>query len=482
MGVRNHCETGEATFGSFRLKQGWHSTWAGEKSKGIVGRQGPSPEDNLHVACLWSRLQSHRIVDALGVQMSLFRREAIEHQQRRLFGETTIHLPVSLVTASLLGVALCVGFLVLLSLTPFPRKEVVSGRLEPAAGLAEVTQPVGTTVVSVEVAMGDLVEKGTLLARLEEDLSNEEGRTAGLEAANLQSRRLEARRQFESTLASYRLQERGYLDRAEAADAEVANLQDQIVLRSKQVVLAREQLARIQGLLEQGYVSRIEADRRADSVLQGEAALLDLRRLAASRASAAMALRNEARVASADADQQAALQKEKISELDQADVAISQRTNGALLAPVRGRIAAINILPGRPKGPGPAVVIEGEGKEMYAVLSLPSKARGFVEKGQEVRIMVDAFPFQRFGLVDGRVDSVAQSPAPLDITVPKSADGREDAYLVRVALKSNSVTAYGRSHDLRPGMKVRAHIILERRSLITWLLDPLAAARAEAAL
>jgi membrane fusion protein len=154
--------------------------------------------------------------------MSLFRREAIEHQQRRLFGETTIHLPVSLVTASLLGVALCVGFLVLLSLTPFPRKEVVSGRLEPAAGLAEVTQPVGTTVVSVEVAMGDLVEKGTLLARLEEDLSNEEGRTAGLEAANLQSRRLEARRQFESTLASYRLQERGYLDRAEAADAEVA--------------------------------------------------------------------------------------------------------------------------------------------------------------------------------------------------------------------------------------------------------------------
>ena len=96
--------------------------------------------------------------------------------------------------------------------------------------------------------------------------------------------------------------------------------------------------------------------------------------------------------------------------------------------------------------------------------------------------MVDAFPFQRFGLVDGRVDSVAQSPAPLDIAVPKSADGREDAYLVRVALKSSSVTAYGRRHDLRPGMKVRAHIILERRSLITWLLDPLAAAKAEAAI
>lgn len=418
----------------------------------------------------------------LGVQMSLFRREAIEHQQRRLFGEATIHLPVSLVAASSLGIALCAGFLVLFSLTPFPRKEVVSGRLEPAAGLAEVTQPIGATVVSVNVAVGDFVEKGTLLARLEEDLSNEEGRTAGLEAANLKSRRLEARRQFEATLASYRLQEKGYLERAEAADAEVANLQDQIALRSKQVTLAREQLTRIQGLLAQGYVSRIEADRRADSVLQGEAALLDLSRLAASRASAATELRNQARVAGADADRQAALQEEKISELDQAEVVISQRTNGALLAPIRGRIAAVNILPGRPTGPGPAVVIEGEGSGMYAVLSLPSKARGFVERGQEVRVMVDAFPFQRFGLVDGKVESVAQSPGPLDIAVPKPAEALEDAYLVRVALKSNSVTAYGKRHDLRPGMQVRAHIILERRSLITWLLDPVAAARAEAAL
>lgn len=52
MSARNHRKAGEAAFSGFRLKQGWYAAGAGEKSKGIVGRQGPSPENNLHVACL----------------------------------------------------------------------------------------------------------------------------------------------------------------------------------------------------------------------------------------------------------------------------------------------------------------------------------------------------------------------------------------------------------------------------------------------
>lgn len=417
--------------------------------------------------------------DAPEVRMPLFRREAIEHQQRRLFGQATIHLPVSLAAASVLAVTLCVGFLALLSITSFPRKEVVSGRLDPAGGLAEVTQPAGSTVVSVDVGVGDFVEQGAILARLEEDLSNEAGRTAGLEAAGLEAQRREARRQLEAARSSSRLQQEGLLQKARTAEAEARNLEEQIALRSRQLDLAREQLARIQGLLEQGYVSRIEADRRADAVIRAEADLLDLRRQSASRTGAALELRNAALVAGAEADRLAAVQKEKITELDQAEIGIDRRTNGALLSPIRGRVAAVNILPGRPAAPGPAIVIEGEGRGMYAVLSLPSHARGFIEKGQEVRIMVDAFPFQRFGLVEGRVDSVAQSPAPLALAASKPGEG---AYLVRVALKTSYVVAYGKRHDLRPGMGVRAHIILERRSLMTWLLDPLAAARAEAAL
>ncbi|MCJ8273933.1 MAG: hypothetical protein MJK04_31605, partial [Psychrosphaera sp.] len=49
----------------------------------------------------------------------------------------------------------------------------------------------------------------------------------------------------------------------------------------------------------------------------------------------------------------------------------------------------------------------------------------------------------------------------------------EAVYLVDVSLQSPYVTAYGRDIDLQAGMSLNADIILEKRTLMQWLLDPL---------
>jgi membrane fusion protein len=49
----------------------------------------------------------------------------------------------------------------------------------------------------------------------------------------------------------------------------------------------------------------------------------------------------------------------------------------------------------------------------------------------------------------------------------------EPLYRVLVALDQQTVSAYGRLEPLKPGMTVDADILLDRRRLIEWVLEPL---------
>ena len=51
------------------------------------------------------------------------------------------------------------------------------------------------------------------------------------------------------------------------------------------------------------------------------------------------------------------------------------------------------------------------------------------------------------------------------------------AYRAIVELERPDIEAYGRRVPLQPDMLLRADIILERRTLVEWILDPLRSAR-----
>ena len=52
----------------------------------------------------------------------------------------------------------------------------------------------------------------------------------------------------------------------------------------------------------------------------------------------------------------------------------------------------------------------------------------------------------------------------------------EPVFRVRVRLSQNAVSAYGEQMPLQPGMLLAADVIVDKRSLLEWLLDPLYAA------
>lgn len=150
-------------------------------------------------------------------------------------------------------------------------------------------------------------------------------------------------------------------------------------------------------------------------------------------------------------------------------VATAQRDVEAstILAPLDGQITRLAV-----RGPGETVQ-QGQTVAELAPLGEPLvfEARvstsdiGRVSTGQRVKAKVDAYPHQRYGLVDGHVSDV--SP---DVTVT----GREPAaFSVLVTPELRTQRSSRRSIPLRLGLTATAEIVTARRRLVELLLRSL---------
>jgi membrane fusion protein len=88
-----------------------------------------------------------------------------------------------------------------------------------------------------------------------------------------------------------------------------------------------------------------------------------------------------------------------------------------------------------------------------------------------------AYPYQKFGHSRGVIASVSRSaiePAELPAMFAGGAAGSpaEALYRITVALERQHVTAYGKAAPLQPGMQLDADVLLERRRLFEWVLEP----------
>lgn len=93
---------------------------------------------------------------------------------------------------------------------------------------------------------------------------------------------------------------------------------------------------------------------------------------------------------------------------------------------------------------------------------------GFVKVGQDVRLRVDAYPCEEFGVIRGKVSRVENYPEVSD-------DKRTtvSTYRVDVLPERDWISVGPKRADLKVGMNVHADVVVRRRSVIQLLLDPL---------
>jgi HlyD family secretion protein len=112
---------------------------------------------------------------------------------------------------------------------------------------------------------------------------------------------------------------------------------------------------------------------------------------------------------------------------------------------------------------------------------------GFVRSGQDVKLKLAAFQFQKYGMIEGVVRHISA-----DATEAPSANTRSDAlggrdrpmgplaYRALVELKQQELAVGGAKYALAPGMQVSSEIRLGTRSILEYVLSPVQKAWHEA--
>ena len=114
---------------------------------------------------------------------------------------------------------------------------------------------------------------------------------------------------------------------------------------------------------------------------------------------------------------------------------------------------------------------------------------GFVNPGQDAVIKIDAFPFTRFGSIQGKVQRVSRDAVeerdalamadPMTSVRPGGAQagvgskGPSLVFPAFVRLDHSTINIDGKDIPLSPGMTVTVEILTGRRRAIDYVLSPL---------
>jgi membrane fusion protein len=173
--------------------------------------------------------------------------------------------------------------------------------------------------------------------------------------------------------------------------------------------------------------------------------------------------------ASANARAQAVSVQSQRTQLDQQMAQLDAAKGYALTSPISGTVTALTARLGQPAAQAQQLmVVVPDGGRARVELYVPTSAAGFLKKGQEVRLAVDAFPYQTFGTVDARIADISST------VIAKQTDkGPVPIYLVTAELSRSSIEAFGKARPLVSGMTLTARIVTRRQSLFEWLFEPL---------
>lgn len=384
---------------------------------------------------------------------------------------------------------------------------VAEGRLVPRSQLKIVQPAEGGVLRDILVSEGERVRAGQLLGRMDVRLAQADAAALDAELAlrHLQLRRIDAELRSERLVRGesdpgplYAQVEAQREARVQAYQNSLAEERAVIARAKREMQVAQETRAKLAGslpvLLEQeraferlaseGFAGRLMSHQRRRERLELEQ---DLRaqehRVESARATLEQA---ERKMAQLTANYRAQLRTERIeaererSRLAQESEKLRHRQGLAeLRAPVDGVIKDLAThTPGSVLAPGAVLMtVVPQGEALLAEVWLQNQDAGFVRAGQAAKLKLASFPFQRYGMLEGRVLRISA-----DSTERNGADPARAAmaYRALVELSAQELRAADATHTLLAGMQLTAEIRLADRTVFEYLASPVQKVAAEA--
>ena len=122
----------------------------------------------------------------------------------------------------------------------------------------------------------------------------------------------------------------------------------------------------------------------------------------------------------------------------------------------------------------PIMTLVPQGLPLEADIQIPADEIGFVRKGDAVRIKIDAYPFQKHGIVEGRVNVIGEDSFLAEQNPANQLRPLTKAYYpARVRLTNTALHKVPSDTRLTPGMTLTAEIKVSERTVISYFMYPL---------
>jgi hemolysin D len=285
------------------------------------------------------------------------------------------------------------------------------------------------------------------------------------------ARMQDAQRQAEGAWLEYRARYDSAQAELAKRKAELASTHAEIAKLVQTAPLARQQADAYRALIADKYVARNDYLDKEQSALDKENELTAQRSHANELAAAIAGQRAqvEATASKFRSDQFDALEKATQALTQYRNDETKAQTRQALLsltAPVAGTVQQLSV-----HTLGGVVTTAQSLMEIVPDDALEVEARllnrdiGFVQVGQHAAVKIEAFPYTRYGYLNGTITDVSNDAVQdkkLGLTFP-----------VRIRLEANRIHVDNRWITLTPGMTVTADVATGRRSVIGYFFDPL---------
>ncbi|QYK03159.1 HlyD family efflux transporter periplasmic adaptor subunit [Shewanella psychrotolerans] len=405
---------------------------------------------------------------------ALFRKQVLEKSKTIYYSKAVVITPIHY-SVFLFFISIVVIFtLVFLFCSDYAKKEKVKGYLVPTNGLAKIYSHTSGVISSIAVKEGDVVTKGDNLLSVSNDKFLQNSLNSDKEKIREFDNQIKlVKGQLEQYNALFKERTSRLKSIIDYLKQEQIELRIQGELLRNRVQLAKERLADIRTLQADDYASQTEVKTQLDLVLDFQQRIQEYNTIVLkSETNLANALSDKARLPF-ERLQQVDLLNIELSKLSNNKVAILENSNLVLKAPISGVISSMKFNVGEFASSGDylATIIPTDSK-LEAEVFIPTRAIAFINKGDEVNLKLDAFPFQKFGVTRGQVSHVSKNIIFSAETANKLSFN-EPVYKVKVELAQQYIKTYGKQTALIPGMLLQADISTGKRTLLEWLLDPL---------
>ncbi|MDN8648320.1 HlyD family efflux transporter periplasmic adaptor subunit [Stenotrophomonas indicatrix] len=412
--------------------------------------------------------------------MELFRKEA-ESAHADQFGTVIVSTPKAHFAAGVSATAACLAALVFSFHAHYARREQVSGHLVTDTGESRILARRSATVSEVYVREHQHVRKGDPILRLSSEMHTRGGGVHARVEEDIENQITSVHASVAATEAALISEKHQLRERVKSLLAQASDLRQQIGYQQQAAEQKQRTLTKLRPLLKDGFVAEYQVQDLESALLDTRAQTSGLHRQLEEisqqqreTSRKLTSLETDSELKLNDLRREQARLRTSLAQ-DQSELELVVRAQSDAL------VSSVLVQPANYVEPGqPIASLIPTPTTLKAEIFIPSTAIGFVHRGTKVAMHYAAFPYQKYGVQYGVVEQVSETPtqpAQLSALLGQQPPA-QPMYRAIASLERQQIVTEGQQRALVPGMQLEAALLLEDRSIIAWLLEPITAFRA----